>query len=196
MEIDKTQKVYATSDSHYNHANICGPTISKWKSGYRNFKSLDEMNNTLVNNINELVGQDDVLFHLGDFAWGERNIEWFRNRIICKNVILILGNHDKEIRKRQKFRDLFSEVHDYGFEQYIRGTLFVFNHYSMRVWNGSHRGSIHLYGHSHNTLPPHGRSMDVGVDTNNFYPYDLDDLIVKFNKIPVKFLDQHTEMTD
>ena len=50
----------------------------------------------------------------------------------------------------------------------------------MRVWNASHRGSIHLFGHSHGNLPDHGKSMDVSADTNNFYPYSIDDIIKKF----------------
>jgi calcineurin-like phosphoesterase family protein len=44
----------------------------------------------------------------------------------------------------------------------------------MRSWPGSFHGSVLLYGHSHGRLPRYGRSMDVGVDTNYFYPYDLE----------------------
>ena len=39
-------------------------------------------------------------------------------------------------------------------------------HYGMRVWNKGHHGAWHLYGHSHANLPPHGRSVDVGVDSH------------------------------
>ena len=47
----------------------------------------------------------------------------------------------------------------------------------MRVWARSHYNSIHLYGHSHGRLDGIGKSMDIGVDTNNFYPYSLDDIL-------------------
>ena len=66
----------------------------------------------------------------------------------------------------------------------------------MRVWNASHRGSIHLFGHSHGNLPDHGKSMDVSADTNNFYPYSIDDIIKKFEKIEIKTVDHHTKETD
>ena len=46
----------------------------------------------------------------------------------------------------------------------------------MRVWNKSHYGSWELYGHSHGTLEPIGKQLDVGVDTNNFYPYSFEDI--------------------
>lgn len=102
-------KVWFTSDTHYNHSNICKTTtqwnideISEGHLGYRNFNSLEEMNNCLVNTINKYVGEDDILFHLGDFSFG--GIEYifeFRKRINCKNIYLILGNHDHHIEKNK-----------------------------------------------------------------------------------------------
>jgi hypothetical protein len=46
-------------------------------------------------------------------------------------------------------------------------------HWCMRVWPKSHYNSWHLYGHSHGKLPSEGKSHDVGVDNNNFYPLSL-----------------------
>ena len=55
------------------------------------------------------------------------------------------------------------------------------SHYAHRTWDKSHHGSLHLYGHSHGTLPGVGRSMDVGVDStdmnSDFTPFLLDDVI-------------------
>jgi calcineurin-like phosphoesterase family protein len=46
----------------------------------------------------------------------------------------------------------------------------------MRVWNQSHRGALHLYGHSHGTLPDdaNSKSFDVGVDCHDYHPISLD----------------------
>jgi calcineurin-like phosphoesterase family protein len=48
----------------------------------------------------------------------------------------------------------------------------------LRVWNRSHHGSWHLYGHSHGRLPepPTLLSMDVGVDTHDFRPWHYDEI--------------------
>lgn len=72
-------------------------------------------------------------------------------------------------------------------------TLHLFcSHYAHRVWPKSHHGSLHLYGHSHGTLPDSGnRSMDVGVDTNKFRPYSLEDIVAKIGVRPVQAVDQH-----
>lgn len=62
---------YFVADLHYGHANIC-KAISKWsnKSTCRDFESIDDMNQAIVNSINSRVGKDDVLFFLGDWSFG------------------------------------------------------------------------------------------------------------------------------
>ena len=60
-----------------------------------------------------------------------------------------------------------------------RGERFiVLFHYAMRVWNASHYGTWHLYGHSHGDLPDDETSLsfDVGVDCHNFYPLSYSDV--------------------
>jgi calcineurin-like phosphoesterase family protein len=46
----------------------------------------------------------------------------------------------------------------------------------MRSWKYSHFASYHLFGHHHGRLEPYGLSFDCGMDTNNFFPYSLDDI--------------------
>ncbi len=70
-------------------------------------------------------------------------------------------------------------------------------HYSCRVWDKSHHGSILLYGHSHGSLSDDGsRSMDVGVDTNNLYPYHLDEILDRMLKRPFLEVDHHNVKTN
>ena len=71
ITLEKSQRLFFTSDTHYNHANICSAT-TKWTdpTTIREFKSLERMNAILVDNINEVVGQDDILIHLGDWSFG------------------------------------------------------------------------------------------------------------------------------
>ena len=56
-------KVYFTSDTHFYHSNIIG--FCK-----RLFKNVEDMNETLIENWNQVVSQDDIVFHLGDFCMG------------------------------------------------------------------------------------------------------------------------------
>jgi len=60
--------IWFTSDTHHTHRNIAGAEISSWKDRYRDFKTLHQMNEALVTNINKFVKEDDTLYHLGGFC--------------------------------------------------------------------------------------------------------------------------------
>ena len=72
IELKQGQKLWFTSDTHYNHSNICRAT-TRWTdadSVTRDFSSLEKMNEELVYWINHNVAQDDILIHLGDWSFG------------------------------------------------------------------------------------------------------------------------------
>lgn len=203
---------FFTSDWHFNHANICRGT-TKWDKGYRDFDSLEQMNDTLINNCNEVVPRDGVLFMLGDVIFGDKKvIGEFLDRINCRTIHLIYGNHDDYIRKGGEYitddcvkncQKLFTSCQD-KLEIYVGKKLVVLDHYAHRIWRDSHHGSYMLYGHSHATLPddPNLLSIDCGVDTKlfghkQFYPYSFAeiDYIMKNNKRLVS-IDHHTQTTN
>ena len=82
-------KVYFTSDTHFGHENII-----KWCR--RPYSSVEEMNEKLIENWNSVVGPDDIVFHLGDFAFGGSGL-WKEvlSRLNGKKY-LIIGNHDEK----------------------------------------------------------------------------------------------------
>ena len=199
------QRIWFTSDTHYDHKNICRATTTwtEFEDTTRDFSSLDRMNHELVNQINMHVDQDDILFHLGDWSFnGFDNILGFRGRISCKNVHLILGNHDHHIeRNKDNVQSVFSSVNHYLQLEVKReltpgqmkvGVLghikFVLMHYPIASWNGMNDGVIHLHGHVH--LPKHqrlaaGRAMDVGVEANNMDPISMEEVLSIMRKQPI-----------
>ena len=196
MKFDKLMTsgtVWITSDTHYHHKNICRG-VTEWRTtdgkvpvdSTRDFNTLDQMNNTLVDNINSNVGQDDTLIMLGDIAFGGFEfIKIFLDRLICKNIHLVLGNHDHHIRNnRENIKDMFLSVSDY-LQVSINGANFVMTHYPFASWNGLNKGVIHLHGHVH--LPAsrkwgNGKRLDVGVDGNNLQPYSLTEIVHMMDK--------------
>jgi calcineurin-like phosphoesterase family protein len=134
------------------------------------------MNSKIIENHNSLVKPDDICFFLGDFCFGDLSQwEYYRNQL-NGNITLIKGNHDK-IQNGQ-VAHLFDGVYDY-LELKVNDKdarddtqLIVLCHYAFRVWNKSHHGAWHLYGHSHGTLPddPNSQSFDCGVDCHNYKP--------------------------
>ena len=205
LVLEKGQNLFFTSDTHYGHTNICRAT-TRWTDAdnvTRDFKSLDHMNDTIVNNINEVVGENDILIHLGDFSFGGfDNISEFRNRIICKNIHLVLGNHDHHIeRNKDDIQRLFTSVNHYinldlrRPSPFKKGEMdkfkFVLMHFPIASWDGMNDNVIHLHGHVH--LPPHqriaeGKAMDVGVDGNNMEPLVLGEVLGLLRDQPIKKL--------
>lgn len=196
------QNLFFTSDTHYNHKNICRST-TEWKDSEdktRDFKSLDHMNDTIVNNINDRVGEDDILIHLGDWSFGGFDkIQEFRDRIVCKNIHLIIGNHDHHIEKnRADIQSLFSsvnhyldlEVYDSNFGKFALNR-FIIMHYPITSWIDMNRGIPHLHGHVH--LPPQhavgpGKSMDVGMDGHFMEPVSMRFVLNRLQSQPIENL--------
>lgn len=106
IRLEKGQQCFVTTDTHYSHKNIVkGET--NWsldrQNGVRDFETRDQMNTTMVDNINMRVKSDDWLIHLGDWSFGGIEQIWeFRKRLNVKNILLVRGNHDHHIYPKSK----------------------------------------------------------------------------------------------
>lgn len=177
---------YFTADWNLNHFNII-------KYQGRPYRTTEEMNNSLIETCNRAVGPVDRLFFLGGFLFGpleEKNFVKmacsFRERINCKNIFLIYGNHDRRGRKAAHFRNLFSFVGDY-LEILSEGensvfTSFVLSHYPIEYpyWNRIKDGAIHLHGHTYGAnlqLAREQRKLDVGIDGPIKRPWSTSDIL-------------------
>lgn len=196
--------IWFTSDSHYSHTNIAGSKVSTWKSGYRNFESVDLMNNTIVDNINSVIQSNDILYHLGDWSFGGKDkVKEFRDRLNVKTIHLIFGNHDHHIRKNNDLKRLFTTAQEV-YSGKIRNRYFHLSHYSHLTWPYSDNKSIQLFAHSHGSLPdnPNLLSMDVGIDTclfghKKYFPYHYDEIIsIMDNYKTYKPVDHHGALSD
>lgn len=128
------------------------------------------MNDALIHSINRCAQPQDTIWFLGDFLFGKPKFYYDMvrdalSRIRCKNIHMILGNHDHPC-----IADLFVSCQHKKYVT-IKGQLIVLDHFCPLVWEKSHRGTIALYGHSHSSIEawadsimPGRRSMDVGFD--------------------------------
>ena len=80
--------IYFISDTHFNHNNII-------KYCNRPFKSINEMNQTIINNWNKTVKADDEIYHLGDLVLGKKEEMYNTVSNLNGKKYLIRGNHDK-----------------------------------------------------------------------------------------------------
>ena len=156
----------------------------------------------ILDAINRRVAPHDKLFILGDFCMCPANdyvdrARRYRQRIVCEEVHLILGNHD-----RLGLAELFNSAET--MKTLIVGPHRVVTcHYAMATWEHSHRGAWHLYGHSHgnaeqalNRLFPGRKSMDVGIDnifrlTGEYRPLELREIREILDKRVGHSIDHH-----
>ena len=89
MRIDtRKQNVFFTSDTHFSHANII-------RYCDRPYKNTDEMNDDLIERWNERVGNNDIVFHLGDFGMvNQKKLEEIVGRLNGR-IYFVRRNHDK-----------------------------------------------------------------------------------------------------
>ena len=128
------------------------------------------MNETILQNYNMAVQENDIVFYLGDIAFGEEHAKSFLDRM-KGHIHFIVGNHDEKYLETIKNRaETVSDLIDTE----IFGQPITMSHYAMRVWHKSHFDSWNLVGHSHGRLQPNGKQYDVGVDNNNFSPVSFD----------------------
>ena len=143
-----------------------------------------------------------------------------KEKIKCKNIHLILGNHDPRSRRgqpREEFAALFKSCVQYHVAR-IPAALkledmlgapkrrVILNHYAIRSWEGMHRGTYHLYGHSHATLPANGTlSFDCGVDAialqyghlnnpDNYRPTSSFEVYERLKDCSIKSVDGHHKL--
>ena len=143
-------------------------------------ESTNRMNEFMIDQWNSVVKPGDIIYHLGDIFLGKsvEDAKRIKNRL-NGTIRLVLGNHDG---LASCMRSNFDWIKDYYLlrvrkeeEEPQKIALF---HYALRTWDGSHRKSWSLFGHSHGTLQddPYLLSLDVGVDCHNFLPISYEDI--------------------
>ena len=171
---------FFTSDTHFGHENIL-------KYSNRPFKTIEEMDETIISNWNNTISKEDIVYHLGDFCMGN-DFEKYSKRLNGR-INYIKGSHDKS-----NWTYMIELYPKDLLDEFGNKRLIVLCHYSMRSWAKSHYASWHLFGHHHGKLEPYGLSFDIGVDCNNFYPFSLEEIkkrmkglnpIVDFRKVLV-----------
>ena len=211
--------IWLTSDAHFYHGNILKHSRNNLLneielSCLRNkekFKvsddSVQKMNSLLIDNINRFVKHEDELMHLGDFLvfYAKKGTfkELYRtrfkeitDRINCKNVFHIKGNHD--------FFDLLDNVQSKDVEMLStkHGKLWL-SHYAHSVWPDMNKNVGHCYGHSHSnaeekldSLFSQRKSIDVGFDNafrlfGEYRPFSIKEVFEMFNNRKGFSLDHH-----
>lgn len=157
--------MYLIADTHFDHRNQAGGTIISIEG--RPFSSLEEMKRAIVNRWNQTVTKRDIVYHLGDFAWGSQ--QHIREILALLNgrKFLIIGNHDGT--------HSYKWWADVGFEFVSKHPIVVENKYIL-----SHApievpdGMYNIHGHVHSQTLDSLRHYNVSVENIGYMPRKFD----------------------
>jgi len=163
--------IFFISDTHFNHTNVI-------RYCDRPFKTVEEMNETIIKRWNMMVNKDDIVYHLGDFAFSNKEATQEIVSRLNGKIRLIRGNHDTH--NNQWYRDCgFEEVYDHPI---IIKDFVVLSHEPMPfVMNQMY---VNLYGHVHTSpmFETWGKqSACLCVERHNYQPVREETIIEHFN---------------
>jgi len=159
---------FIVADQHFWHKNIL------WFCK-RPFSNIFEMNEEIIRRHNSVVGNDDEVYMLGDFAIGSK--EWNKkifNRLNGKKY-LILGNHDGTRKKNLEigFIDAYRQL-------VLPGGILLIHDWKKADINQNYI----IHGHCHTAWKyrriGNRQFINVGVDVREFRPVLLDSVIKEF----------------
>lgn len=183
--------IFFSSDWHLWHKNII-------RFDDRPYRDLEHMHESLVENYNVHVKDEDTCYFAGDMSFAKANRTLPIIGQLKGKKILILGNHDGS--RDTMIRSGFDIVLN-GVSLGIAGEIVTITHCPLRGvfredvshipsassgehWHGEQKlgryslpdfGQYHLHGHTHK--PPEerivGRQMDIGVRANGYRPVPL-----------------------
>lgn len=170
---------FFTSDYHIGHGRIID--YSK-----RPFQNTDEMNREIIARHNAVVGPNDIVYNVGDFALNEKLVQEVLEQLNGTQH-LIAGNHDSCHSHRTKHKKSALKYLSYGFAsvqervelQIGNRTVLVTHMPFLREGDPDQRypqfrpvnkGQFLICGHVHEKWRTNGRQINVGVDQWNFTP--------------------------
>ena len=159
--------IWFTSDTHFGHENVLKFTDRPWET-------IQQMNSSIVANINARVGMNDELYILGDFSFKMTAQDAYGLRKKTQPAVSRAFITEPPICVLK-----------------IDGQKIVMSHFPMADWQSMSHGSWHLHGHIHSSGGAYNEfnrkqgllRYDVGVDANACAPVSLDELRVWFSGV-------------
>lgn len=166
-----SKNFWVISDTHFGHANII-------KYCDRPFSSVHEMNETMRENWNSVVKEQDHVYHLGDVYYqkgmgdNDRDIALSFLSSLKGQKRLIVGNHDN--LKDPVLHKVFEKILMW-YQRPDWGCLFT--HVPVHPSNLSSKWPRNAHGHIHNRQSPSKEYKNLCVEHTNYTPVNVESLL-------------------
>lgn len=162
-------KRFIISDTHFNHDNI-----RLYES--RPFDNKEDMNYYMIDKWNSVVSEQDTVFHLGDFAFANKEITKEFIRQLNGKIYLIMGNHDRSHTE--------SWWLDAGIKKVSKYPIIIDEHFMLShepLYLNEHMPYINFHGHLHSQCYNNPQYINCSVENHDYTPQNLDKIIEMFN---------------
>jgi len=166
-------KNWFTADTHFGQERTL--ELSK-----RPFKNVKDMDDCIIGNWNDIVKENNLINHLGDFG------DYTMVKKLNGKVRLIMGNYewaDVKNKFNNNLEEFKKHLIELGFFEIIPYKTYVapmLKDFKMVCLchepENSHieKNVFNLFAHVHKLSMVKRNGLNVGVDCHNFYPIDLD----------------------
>jgi len=175
-----SRDIWVVSDTHFGHANILNFTDSNTGLKVRpEFDTVEQMNECMIENWNSVVKQGDIVYHLGDVLFGDKEnfkVMWPK---LKGSKRLIVGNHD----------DIPFLSSGGFFKKVLMWRMFpefglLMSHVPLHensLWRGKDQDKqmVNVHGHIHQNPSPEGPYKCVCVEQINYTPVNIEELRIK-----------------
>lgn len=170
----QTSTTFFTADTHFSQQRTLD--LSR-----RPFKTIEDMDLTMISNWNKTVTMNDVVYHAGDFG----DAKTMRDIISClnfKELNLVLGNYDRRDDALAELNDLVNTLPDRNVYLCQKGITLMHNNRMYHVVHepdlGTHTpaypDSVVLFGHIHGRAFAKKNGFDIGTDYHNYTPVPIE----------------------
>jgi calcineurin-like phosphoesterase family protein len=164
--------IFLISDTHFGHGNILN-FKDKEGNAVRPFSSVEEMDETLIENWNKVVKPTDKIYHLGDVAIPRKGLDCLAR---CNgDKILIRGNHD--IFKLKDYMQYFRDIRGYNVID-----RFIFSHIPIHS-ESKGRFKANIHGHLHTNKLEDKFYFNVSVEQINYTPINFEEIKNNFIEV-------------
>lgn len=154
-------------DTHFGHKGIINFESTR---PYRPFDTIEQHDEGLIMRWNSVVKKGDLVWHLGDFCFGSKNIT-IAGRLNGRKK-LVMGNHDTY--PTAEYLKYFEKI--YG--AIGIGEDFILTHIPVNE-NQFERWKYNIHGHMHTHSLPDNRYICVSAEQINLTPISLEELKIK-----------------
>lgn len=167
--------IWLISDTHFNHAGIL--TFKDYiGKPVRDFATVDEMNECILDNWVDTVKDGDTVIHCGDVLFGDHKVDWLTANFakLPGKKRLVLGNHDNVKFLAPFFKDI---------QLWINFPGLVLTHMPLHEQTLSETTRwgdervLNVHGHIHTNPSPEGPYKCVCVEQIGYKPINIEEIV-------------------